>query len=293
MRFFASISYNGSGLSGWQIQDNAPSVQDEIQKAMSAAIGEKITVVGAGRTDAGVHASDFTAHFDSDSRCLMEGPAHVIYKINAILPKNIVLRDIVRVRDDAHARFDADSRTYRYYIHGRKDPFVQDFSWYCKYPLDVEAMNRGAELLTGRHDFSCFEKTGSAAVTSPLCEVTAAGWSCWTPAIAPMPGLQPLPFAAPAAGDAPVSGTVPAEATAGAPDTAPLYLVFTVTANRFLRNMVRAIVGTLVEVGRGRHEPEWVLDVLASRDRCRAGQSVPGHALFLTRVHYPDDIFRY
>ena len=106
MRFFASISYNGSGLSGWQIQDNAPSVQDEIQKAMSAALGEKITVVGAGRTDAGVHASDFTAHFDSDSRCLTEGPAHVIYKINAILPKNIVLRDIVRVRDDAHARFD-------------------------------------------------------------------------------------------------------------------------------------------------------------------------------------------
>ena len=274
MRFFASISYNGSGLSGWQIQDNAPSVQDEIQKAMSAALGEKITVVGAGRTDAGVHASDFTAHFDSDSRCLTEGPAHVIYKINAILPKNIVLRDIVRVRDDAHARFDADSRTYRYYIHGRKDPFVQDFSWYCKYPLDVEAMNRGAELLLGQHDFSCFEKTGSAA-TSPLCEVTAAGWSCWTPAIAPMPGMQPMPFAAPAAGDA------------------PLYLVFTVTANRFLRNMVRAIVGTLVEVGRGRHEPEWILDVLASRDRCRAGQSVPGHALFLTRVHYPDDVFRY
>ena len=121
MRFFASISYNGSGLSGWQIQDNAPSVQDEIQKAASAVLGEKISVVGAGRTDAGVHASDFTAHFDSDSLCLLEDPAHVIYKINAILPKNIVLRDIVRVRDDAHARFDADSRTYRYYIHGRKD----------------------------------------------------------------------------------------------------------------------------------------------------------------------------
>ena len=260
MRFFASISYNGSGLSGWQIQDNAPSVQDEVQRALSAALGEKISVVGAGRTDAGVHASDFTAHFDSDSRLLVEDPAHVIYKINAILPKNIVLRDIVRVRDDAHARFDADSRTYRYYIHGRKDPFVQDFSWYCKYPLDMEAMNRGAELLLGRHDFSCFEKTGSAA-TSPLCEVTAAWWSSWIPAIAPMPGMD--------------------------------YLVFTVTANRFLRNMVRAIVGTLVEVGRGRHEPEWVLDVLASRDRCRAGQSVPGHALFLTQVHYPDDIFRY
>ena len=284
MRFFASISYNGSGLSGWQIQDNAPSVQDEIQKAVSAVLGEKISVVGAGRTDAGVHASDFTAHFDSDSLCLLEDPAHVIYKINAILPKNIVFRSITRVRDDAHARFDADSRTYRYYIHGKKDPFVQDFSWYCKYPLDVEAMNRSAALLLGQHDFSCFEKTGSAA-SSPLCEVTAAGWSRWTPAIAPMPDAVTRPCPARPSGASPASpGHIP--------EAVPDYLVFTITANRFLRNMVRAIVGTLVEVGRGRHEPEWVLDVMASRDRCRAGQSVPGHALFLTRVHYPDDVYR-
>ena len=284
MRFFASISYNGSGLSGWQIQDNAPSVQDEIQKAVSAVLGEKISVVGAGRTDAGVHASDFTAHFDSDSLCLLEDPAHVIYKINAILPKNIVFRSITRVRDDAHARFDADSRTYRYYIHGKKDPFVQDFSWYCKYPLDVEAMNRSAALLLGQHDFSCFEKTGSAA-SSPLCEVTAAGWSRWTPAIAPMPDAVTSPCPARPSGASPAS---PGHIPGAVPD----YLVFTITANRFLRNMVRAIVGTLVEVGRGRHEPEWVLDVMASRDRCRAGQSVPGHALFLTRVHYPDDVSR-
>ena len=284
MRFFASISYNGSGLSGWQIQDNAPSVQDEIQKAVSAVLGEKISVVGAGRTDAGVHASDFTAHFDSDSLCLLEDPAHVIYKINAILPKNIVFRSITRVRDDAHARFDADSRTYRYYIHGKKDPFVQDFSWYCKYPLDVEAMNRSAALLLGQHDFSCFEKTGSAA-SSPLCEVTAAGWSRWTPAIAPMPDAVTGPCTARPSGASPAS---PGHIPGAVPD----YLVFTITANRFLRNMVRAIVGTLVEVGRGRHEPEWVLDVMASRDRCRAGQSVPGHALFLTRVHYPDDVYR-
>lgn len=284
MRFFASISYNGSGLSGWQIQDNAPSVQDEIQKAVSAVLGEKISVVGAGRTDAGVHASDFTAHFDSDSLCLLEDPAHVIYKINAILPKNIVFRSITRVRDDAHARFDADSRTYRYYIHGKKDPFVQDFSWYCKYPLDVEAMNRSAALLLGQHDFSCFEKTGNAA-SSPLCEVTAAGWSRWTPAIAPMPDAVTSPCTARPSGASPAS---PGHIPGAVPD----YLVFTITANRFLRNMVRAIVGTLVEVGRGRHEPEWVLDVMASRDRCRAGQSVPGHALFLTRVHYPDDVYR-
>lgn len=284
MRFFASISYNGSGLSGWQIQDNAPSVQDLIQKAVSAVLGEKITVVGAGRTDAGVHASDFKAHFDSDSPLLLDSPAHTVYKINAILPKNIVLHSIARVKDDAHARFDADSRTYRYYIHGRKDPFVQDFSWYCKYPLDIEAMNRGAALLLGQHDFSCFEKTGSAA-SSPLCEVTAAGWSRWTPAIAPMPDAVTSPCTARPSGASPAS---PGHIPGAVPD----YLVFTITANRFLRNMVRAIVGTLVEVGRGRQEPDWVLDVLASRDRCRAGQSVPGHALFLTRVHYPDDIYR-
>lgn len=260
MRFFASISYNGSGLSGWQIQDNAPSVQDEVQKAISAALGEKITVVGAGRTDTGVNASGFTAHFDSDSRLLVEDPAHIVYKINAILPKNIVLHGIVRVRDDAHARFDADSRTYRYYIHNRKDPFVKEFSWFCKYPLDTEAMNRGAKLLLGRHDFSCFEKTGSAA-TSPECEVTYAEWSRYTPSQTALPDTE--------------------------------YLVFTITANRFLRNMVRAIVGSLVEVGRGRQKPEWIAEVLASRNRCMAGQSVPGHALFLTEVHYPDTILHY
>lgn len=260
MRFFASISYNGSGLSGWQIQDNAPSVQDELQKAMSAALGEKIAVVGAGRTDAGVNASDFTAHFDSGNRLLLENPAHTVYKINAILPRNIVLHNIVRVRDDAHARFDADSRTYRYYVHTRKDPFISGTSWMCRFPLDVDAMNLAALMLLGRHDFSCFEKTGSAA-TSPECNVTAARWDRYTPSRTPLPGTD--------------------------------YLVFTITANRFLRNMVRAIVGTLVEIGRGKRQPGWMLEVLASGDRCRAGQSVPGHALFLTEVHYPEEIFDY
>ena len=291
MRYRIRLSYNGSTLNGWQKQVNAPSVQQELSRALSVLLQEDTEVTGAGRTDAKVNAINYIAHFDTAHQIPLDA-TDFIYKINAILPRCITVHQISPCRDDFHARFSATSREYHYFIHRCKDPFAESFSYLCRYPLDLDLMNRAAASLLGTHDFSCFEKTGSAA-TSPLCEVTAAGWSCWTPAIAPMPVVQPLPFAAPAAGDAPVSGTVPAEATAGAPDTAPLYLVFTVTANRFLRNMVRAIVGTLVEVGRGRHEPEWVLDVLASRDRCRAGQSVPGHALFLTRVHYPDDVFRY
>ncbi|HIZ85112.1 MAG TPA: tRNA pseudouridine(38-40) synthase TruA [Candidatus Coprenecus stercoravium] len=259
MRFFASISYNGSGYSGWQIQDNAPSIQNEVQKALSAILGEKIDVTGAGRTDTGVNASDFTAHFDSDDDRIIKEHGKIIYKINAILPANIVVNSITRVREDAHARFDAVSRTYKYYIHSSKDPFAPHFSWYCKFPLDIRAMNAAASLLTGKKDFSCFEKTGGSQV-SPICDISTAYWDTYTPSITALPGTD--------------------------------YLVFTITANRFLRNMVRAIVGTMVEIGRGRHTPEWMEEVLSSRDRGQAGQSVPGHALFLTNVRYPEDIFK-
>lgn len=257
MRFFASISYNGTGFSGWQSQLNAPSIQDEFQKALSTVLGEKTDVIGAGRTDAGVNATCFVAHFDSDDSAIIKEHDRTVYKINAILPKNIVLHSLYRVRDGAHARFDATSRTYRYFLHGRKDPFAGHFSWFCKFPLDMDAMNTGAGYLLGRKDFSCFEKTGSA-VTSPICEVTEAFWSRYTPSQVALPGTE--------------------------------YLVFTITANRFLRNMVRAIVGSLVEIGRGRQAPEWIRQVLESRDRSAAGQSVPGHALFLTGIGYPDDI---
>ena len=159
-------------------------------------------MTGAGRTDTGVNASGFTAHFDFDDDIILKEHDRIIYKINAILPGGIVVNSIRRVRDDAHARFDAVSRTYRYYIHSSKDPFAREFSWFCKFPLDVDAMNKAAGMILGRRDFSCFEKAGGTAAT-PFCDVTSAGWSRYTPSTAALPGTD--------------------------------YLVFTITANRFLR----------------------------------------------------------
>ena len=244
MRLFVQLSYDGSGFCGWQFQPNVPSVQEEVEKALSIALGEPVTVVGAGRTDTGVNARHYIAHFDV-SAWPQETSARLLRKINAILPPAIVAEAFYPVADNAHARFDAISRTYRYYIHTAKDPFACH-SCRCWYTFDVEAMNRGAQHLLGRHDFSSFEKTGGANKTS-LCTVSEAHW------------------------DSPAENR----------------LVFTITADRFLRNMVRATVGTLLEVGRGRREPDWVAEVLAARDRSEAGQSVIGEALFLEDIRYP------
>jgi tRNA pseudouridine38-40 synthase len=244
MRLFVQLSYDGSPFCGWQSQPDVPSVQDEMERALSIALGEKITVVGAGRTDTGVNARHFLAHFDV-SAWPHEESERLLRKINAILPPAIVAEAFYPVADNAHARFDAISRTYRYYIHLTKDPFARH-SCRCWYKLDVDAMNRAAALLLGRHDFSSFEKTGGANKTD-ICTVTEASWTA----------------------------------------VDPTHLVFTITADRFLRNMVRATVGTLLEVGRGRRAPEWVAEVLAARDRCLAGQSVIGEALFLEEIRYP------
>ena len=244
MRLFVQLSYNGSSFCGWQSQANAPSVQAELEHALSIAFGETVSVVGAGRTDAGVNAIHYIAHFDiAGVPC--EASARLLHKINAILPRDIVAEAFYRVAENAHARFDAVSRTYRYHIHTAKDPFAR-FSCFCRFPLDVEAMNRAAALILGRRDFSSFEKTGGANKTS-VCTVSEAHWE--------------------AVGET--------------------RLTFTITADRFLRNMVRATVGTLLEVGRGRREPEWVSAVLAARNRGEAGQSVIGEALFLTQIRYP------
>lgn len=243
MHLFIRLSYNGSAFSGWQSQPNAPSVQAELERALSIAFHEKIEVVGAGRTDAGVNARGYFASFDISSD-MVEDADSVCSKINAILPKGIVVSGLYSVPPQAHARFDAVSRTYRYYLHTAKDPFAS-LSYFYTFPLNVEAMNEAARHLIGTRDFSCFEKTGADNATS-ICTVTEAGWERIDDS----------------------------------------HLVFTISANRFLRNMVRAVVGTLLDIGRGRHGVEWIDEVLASGDRCRAGQSVPGEALFLEEVQY-------
>ena len=244
MRLFIQLSYDGSPFCGWQVQANAPTVQQEVEQALSIVFGEKITVVGAGRTDTGVNARHFIAHFSLGA--IPDGSiAPYLRKINAILPPAIVAEAFYQVPEEAHARFDAVSRTYRYYIHTAKDPFARH-SCRIWFSPDVEAMNRAALPLLGRHDFSSFEKTGGANKTD-ICTVTEARWEALD----------------------------------------ETHLVFTITADRFLRNMVRATVGTLLEVGRGRRAPEWVADVLEARDRGQAGQSVIGEALFLEDIRYP------
>ena len=244
MRLFVQLSYDGSPFCGWQFQPNVPSVQQEVERALSIAFGEPVTVVGAGRTDTGVNARHYIAHFDVTAWPLEES-ARILRKINAILPPAIVAEAFYRVADEAHARFDAVSRTYRYFIHTVKDPFARH-SCRLWFTPDVAAMNRAAEPMLGRHDFSSFEKTGGANKTS-LCTVTEARWEA----------LDSEHF------------------------------VFTITADRFLRNMVRATVGTLLEVGRGRRAPEWVGEVLTAHNRSEAGQSVIGEALFLEEIRYP------
>lgn len=241
------LAYDGADFCGWQVQPDAPSVQGELEKALAMLLKAPTGVTGAGRTDTGVNASRYVAHFDAADGL---DCAQLRYKLNAVLPRSIAVRDISPAPDGFHARFDAKRREYKYFIHRTKDPFADRFSCFFGYPdLDVEAMNRAASLLLGTHDFSCFEKTGGDNKTS-VCTVFEAGWE-------------------------------PFETVSGGQG-----LVFTIAADRFLRNMVRAIVGTLLEVGRGKRTPESVRDLVKNGTRCDAGESVPGHALFLSGIDY-------
>lgn len=245
MRYFICLSYNGSAFCGWQIQENANSVQEELQKTLSMLLKEPISVTGAGRTDSGVHAVNYIAHFDCQA--VIQDAAHLTYKMNAILPKEIAVHRIFEVHDTAHARFDATSRTYKYYVHTNKDPFENGFSFFVRPDsMDIEKMNLAAQYFMGEHDFSSLEKVNGGNKTS-ICTVTRAEWE----------------------------------------KVGEHKFVFTVTANRFLRNMVRAMVGSLLEVGSGKRVPEWIEQMLAQKNRCAAGQSVPGKALFLVEVKYP------
>lgn len=257
MRYKIRLSYDGSAFCGWQIQTNDRTVQGDLEKALETLTGEHIQVTGAGRTDTEVNAINYIAHFDIPDKVRIEA-AQLCYKLNAILARELVIHEISEVQEDFHARFDARSREYHYFIHFRKDPLCEKFSYRMRYPLDLAKMNEAAAYLLGEHDFRCFEKTGGNNATS-ICTVTEAGWSTYRPTHVDLMGMEYQE------GD---------------------YIVFRIKANRFLRNMVRAVVGSLIEVGRGKRPPEWISGLMAGGSRSDAGSSVPGKALFFSGATY-------
>ncbi|MEP4883257.1 tRNA pseudouridine(38-40) synthase TruA [Maribacter dokdonensis] len=247
MRFFIQFSYFGKAYHGWQNQPNAITVQEVLEKAMSKLLNSPVALMGAGRTDTGVHAKMMYAHFDVDS--LGDIPEYV-FRLNSYLPNDIAVERIFEVEDDAHARFHATSRTYEYHITKSKDPFSTDLAYFVKKDLDIELMNDAAELLLGKKDFECFSKSNTDVFTN-ICDLREAQWKLENNK-----------------------------------------LVFTITADRFLRNMVRAIVGTLINVGLGKYSPDYVNTILKSKDRTMAGVSVPAKGLYLTSIVYPNTILK-
>ena len=257
MRYKIRLSYDGSAFCGWQIQNNARTLQGELEKALSTLLGSPVQVTGAGRTDSDVNAIGYIAHFDVPDEVSVEA-AHLCYKLNAMLPREMAVHEVSVASEDFHARFDARMREYHYFIHFRKDPFCEKYSYRLRYPLDINKMNEAAGHLLGEHDFSCFEKVGGNNATS-ICTVTEAVWKTYRPMHADMMGF---------------------------PCEEGDYIVFRIRANRFLRNMVRAVVGSLIEVGRGKKEPSWIAQLIESGNRSDAGSSVPGNALFFTGAEY-------
>lgn len=241
-RYFVYLMFDGTPFHGWQVQPNAPSVQEEVEKALNTLMQAKVTIVGAGRTDTGVHAEEMVFHFDSEESLDKQTFLH---RMNSLLPKSIALFDLKKVKSDFHARFDANSRTYRYLICQQKNPFFLNRAYQFNQQLDVEAMNQAAAELLGTHDFSCFSKAHTQTFTN-ICELIQAKWS--------------------------QEGHL---------------LVFQISANRFLRNMVRAVVGTLIEVGLGKRKVEEMKPLIESKNRSNAGSSVPAAGLYLHKIDYP------
>ena len=291
------MAYDGAEFCGWQIQPQEPSVQEALERALETLLKVKTGVTGAGRTDTSVSASFYVAHFDFDGPVPAPLTAasdsldckQLRFKLNAILPKSVSIISITPADPEFHARFDAKKRQYTYFLHRIKDPFCERYSYLYAYPeVDFEAMNRAAQSLLGTHDFSSFEKSGGDNKTS-VCTVFSARWEPYEPVIR----TAPSGFKADSQDGEPFS-PVPSGSEAVFPDGVPHYWRFTIEADRFLRNMVRAIVGTLLEVGRGRRTIEdfsaLVLppDVPASNAsrRSDAGESVPGQALFLSNIDY-------
>lgn len=246
-RYFIYLSYNGTNYCGWQNQPNGSTVQGTLEKALSTIFRSDTSIVGAGRTDAGVHARQMVAHFDVDSNMNLD-LNHLISKLNSLLPHDIAIQQIVRVRDDAHARFDATSRLYKYYITTMKDPFLYQTYYRYRGNLDLAQMNSCTDILFEYDDFTSFSKLHTDVKTN-LCQIMHAQWeiheNCY---------------------------------------------IFTIQANRFLRNMVRSIVGTLIEAGKGRLDQTGMRRIIEAKDRSVAGTSVPAHALFLEQISYPKEI---
>ena len=242
MRIFLWLSFDGTAYHGWQIQPNGMSVQEKVQQCLSTLLSQPIAVTGAGRTDAGVHARTMVCHFDVDKELDTD---QLCYRLNRILPRDISCGRAERVSEDMHARFSAKRRTYRYFIHTQRDPFLRHYSVETHWKLDFEMMNEAALWLTTQDDFKAFCKAGADNKTT-LCQVTTAQWV----------------------------------------STSPTTWYFEIAANRFLRNMVRAVVGTLFEVGRHRMTLEQFREVVATGTRSDAGESMPAHGLFLWDIEY-------
>lgn len=241
--YFITTAYLGTRYAGSQVQENARTIQEEIEQAMATYLRQRVVLTGSSRTDAGVHALKNVYHFD------FQGDLNVdlVYHVNAILPQDIALTGIAEVQPGSHSRFQAIGRRYRYELYNKKNPFLSERAWFYPYPLDLDAMNEAARLILGEHDFSTFAKRGSQVGTH-LCRITECRW------IATPQGHQ-----------------------------------MEVEGNRFLRGMVRALVGTMVRVGRGKLGSEEFLSILQSHDSTRADFSAPAHGLYLVDVCYPND----
>lgn len=243
-RYFMHLAYNGAPFHGWQVQPNAVSVQESLEKALTTICREEVSVTGAGRTDAGVNARCMVAHFNLSN--ILTEPAKLVRALNSILGPDIAVYDIVAVHDEAHARFDAKERTYHYYALTRKSPFFNKLAWLAPASLDFEAMNAAAAYLLDVDDFTSFSKLHTDVKTN-ICDVRRAEWK----------------------------------------KIGPHAYVFEISADRFLRNMVRAVVGTLVDVGRHKITIDQFKEIIKAKDRCAAGTSMPAHALYLWDVKYP------
>jgi tRNA pseudouridine38-40 synthase len=250
-RYFLTLSYNGTDFNGWQIQENTPNtVEQVLEEKLSMLLKEKIDLIGCGRTDTGVHAKNYIAHFDSHCQDLVENREHWIYKFNTVLPPEVAVQNIRKVKDNTHARFEATQRVYYYYLSQQKNPFRDMFSWYVYGNLDFELMNKAAGILLEYQDFTSFSKVNTQSKTNN-CRITKAVWK----------------------------------------KSGPAEWRFTISADRFLRGMVRAIVGTLVMVGKNKITLDDFRKIIEAKDRKQAGNNAPPNALFLVGIDYPKEVF--